>query len=421
LLRGAVPGAEDVAVPDARVRIGRAQDVLPRAYAEDELHEMQRDRKDECRPGHGRRVCSRTRTTRPGNARTRAERPGAAHAADSGLASDARAVGLALREMHPCSIFGLRVAFLVCPPYQGATLLALLLNNHSQISALGECSFPARSFGFACACGQLVIECDFWHTVQERLDPTRSSSLSTLFPALPWPLSRRQLEWSRVRLSPNARLNRIVGRFAAKLADIAVQAAWRLRRRPVEDFVRSYRSFYELVLDMHGTSTFVDGYKSWRKAALLGRELQPANDVRIIHLVRDPRGFEASRRRHLQTSSDPRESAWLWADLHRRMESLRTVAPYRLLRYEDLALRPDAEMRKLFQFLGVEPESVVAAPKYPAKHHIVGNDMVRGFSGSVSPDTRWRDELSTADQRTVLASAGPLAARLGYTEHAAGE
>jgi hypothetical protein len=32
----------------------------------------------------------------------------------------------------------MQVAFVVCPSYQGATLLALLLNNHSQISALGD-------------------------------------------------------------------------------------------------------------------------------------------------------------------------------------------------------------------------------------------------------------------------------------------
>jgi hypothetical protein len=313
---------------------------------------------------------------------------------------------------YPCAV---RLAFVVCPPYQGATLLAVLLNNHSLISALGECSFPSRSVGVVCACGQMVSECEFWQAVRERLDPSKSSGLSTLLPALPWPLSRRQLEWSRVRLSPSPRLNRAVGRSAARLADITVPVAWRFRKRPVEDFVESYRSLYELVLDMHGTSTFVDGSKSWRKAALLGRELQPANDVKIIHLVRDPRGFAASRRRHLQMSSDLRESAWLWADLHRRMESLSTVAPYRILRYEDLALRPDKEMRKLFQFLGVEPEGVVAAPKYPWKHHIVGNEMVRGFSGSVGLDTRCREELSTAEQRTVLACAGPLATRLGYT------
>ncbi len=49
-------GAEDVAIPDASVGIGRAQDVLPRAHPEDELQEMQRDREDERRPRHGREM-----------------------------------------------------------------------------------------------------------------------------------------------------------------------------------------------------------------------------------------------------------------------------------------------------------------------------------------------------------------------------
>jgi hypothetical protein len=208
-------------------------------------------------------------------------------------------------------------------------------------------------------------------------------------------------------------LNRVSGQAAGMLADLAMPSVWRLRRRSVASFVRTYRSFYQLVLDLHGTSTFVDGFKSWRKVALLARELQPATRVRIIHLVRDPRGFVVSRRRHAH-ERDLRESTWLWADLHHRMELLRETAPYRLLKYEDLCARPEIEMRALFRFLDVEPESVVSAPKYPHKHHILGNQMLRTFSGSVALDERWRAELSPAQQRTVLSYAGGIADRLGY-------
>jgi hypothetical protein len=71
-------------------------------------------------------------------------------------------------------------------------------------------------------------------------------------------------------------------------------------------------------------------------------------------------------------------------------------------------------MRTLLRFLDVDPESVVSAPKYPHKLHILGNHMLRRFSGSVAIDERWRAELSPAQQRTVLSCAGGMADRLGY-------
>jgi hypothetical protein len=99
------------------------------------------------------------------------------------------------------------------------------------------------------------------------------------------------------------------------------------------DFVRTYRSFYQLVLDLRGTSTFVDGFKGWRKVALLALELQPATRVRIIHLVRDPRGFVVHAGRHAH------EGAWIYA-----------------------------RGQKSKCGRSSDPESVVSAPKYPHKH-----------------------------------------------------
>ena len=55
--------------------VGGVQDVLPRADAEDELQEMQRDREDERRPRHGRQMAEE------GLARID-ERPDIVHAPD---------------------------------------------------------------------------------------------------------------------------------------------------------------------------------------------------------------------------------------------------------------------------------------------------------------------------------------------------
>jgi len=307
----------------------------------------------------------------------------------------------------------LRIVFVVCPSYHGATLLALLLNNHSEVSALGD-TLPHRGADHVCACGELVDRCSFWQAVSSGLEASRFAGLPMLLPILPWPLARRQVEGSAVRLSGSIRLNRAAGRVAGKVVNFSAQTAWRLRPMLLADFAALYRSLYRLVLDAHGTSLFVDGSKSWRRAAVLTRTLQPEADIKIVHLVRDPRGFALSCRTHAHAPL--RESAWLWSDLHYRMESLLGLAPYFLMRYEDLCSDPETELLRLFDFLQIVPEPVVTAPKYAEKHHLIGNNMLRLFDGRVKPDTRWQAELNVAEQRTVLDCAGEFGERMGYSE-----
>ena len=305
----------------------------------------------------------------------------------------------------------LRVAFVVCPSYHGATLLALLLNNHPEVTALGD-TLPHRGSKHVCACGELVDHCSFWDGVSRGLDTSRFANLPLLLPILPWPLTRRQLEGGALSLSRNGWINRAAGRVAGKVVDLGALAAWRLRPGVVDHFAGLYQSFYRLVLDAHGTSLFVDGSKSWRRAAVLTQALQPEAEVKIVHLVRDPRGFALSRRTH--GGAPLRESGWLWSDLHRRMESLQALSPYFLLRYEDLCSDPETVLQRLFDFLQIGREAVVTAPKYPEKHHLIGNDMLRSFEGQVKLDTRWQTELTAAEQRTVLDCAGEFARRMGY-------
>jgi hypothetical protein len=98
------------------------------------------------------------------------------------------------------------------------------------------------------------------------------------------------------------------------------------------------------------------------------------------------------------------------------MESLRALAPYLPLRYEDLCSDPETELARLFEFLQIGPESVVTAPRYAEKHHLIGNNMLRTFDGRIELDTRWRAEMSVAEQRTVLDCAGEFARRMGYDD-----
>ena len=107
-----------------------------------------------------------------------------------------------------------------------------------------------------------------------------------------------------MRITTSAPVDRAAGRLATASADAVLPALWRARGRPLDEYVAVYDRFYALVARLHKTSAFVDGSKSWRKVAVLAPRLE--REVRVLHLVRDPRGFLASWRRNLGDDDDPR-------------------------------------------------------------------------------------------------------------------
>jgi hypothetical protein len=304
------------------------------------------------------------------------------------------------------------LTFVVCPSFHGATLLGLLLNNHSRISALGDTN-PRRTYDQLCACGARVSVCPFWQEVVASLRTERFSELDTLLPLLPWPLDHHPLEGSQVRISNNPLANRLVGRTVASAATYCVPLVWRIRPGLLNEYTRVWSDFYSLVRRLHGTGMVVDGMKEWRKVRVMAHALRQHSAVRVIHLVRDPRGFVASTLRH-RPERGLRETAWRWADLHGRMGALASVVPTMAVRYEDLADNPREVMAAIFAFLGEDDEDVLSAPKFPEKHHLMGNAMLFSFDGTVRVDERWRSALSGQEQRAVLGYVGAMAVKYGY-------
>jgi hypothetical protein len=66
------------------------------------------------------------------------------------------------------------------------------------------------------------------------------------------------------------------------------------------------------------------------------------------------------------------------------------------------------------QFLQLDPEPVVAAPRNPAKHHLMGNSMLSTFDGGIRHDQSWRAVLTPAHQATIRELTEPLFSRYGY-------
>jgi hypothetical protein len=292
--------------------------------------------------------------------------------------------------------------FVVCPSFHGATLLALLLNNHSRLSALVD-TIPTRKYDQLCACKLPVSRCDFWQTIARRLDTDRYSDSAVFIPMMPWPF------WNGVPM-----VNRLAGTLGGPVVDSTLSLLWRVARSSLDEYAKLYASFYEVIGDLHGTTLVVDGSKSWPKVRALADYFGDSADIRVIHLVRDPRGFVASLQRRKEGPASVAAAASRWRDLHRQFARLDGVASYTALRYEDLCADPVGTMEQVFEFLSVPNEDVIAAPRFPAKHHLMGNVMLFTFDGTLTLDETWKAQLTPHEQEQVLRHAGALAKKFGY-------
>ena len=178
----------------------------------------------------------------------------------------------------------------------------------------------------------------------------------------------------------------------------------------------------------------------------------PALDVRMIHLVRDGRAVTASIMRKY-----PEKSAWQaarqWA--HEMRRSRRTIDRYgasraELVRYEDLMIRPEDELRRLTHWLEMKYESSMQTPWTADLHYLGGNrgtlsQLVRkqglalpadpreslqagyskpnwdlGFYERQDPqsfrDERWQQQLSRWDLRVFAMVAGRLNRQYHYLQ-----
>lgn len=303
-----------------------------------------------------------------------------------------------------------QVCFVLAPAYHGATLLSLLLNNHSKITALAD-TLPMWEPESRCSCGVGFRSCTFWQTVADRLCTQRYAHLPTILPAAPWPLDRAPGSSSAAAFVRRVEY-RIWG-AELRLAPCRIPVISARARRPLETFASTHQAFYELLRDLHGTSVVVDGTKRQEKFRTLKRCYSGHTDMSVIHLVRDPRGFARSWSTY--TGGDVENGAREWRDFHAEVLRMAEIDRLMTVRYEDICASPEREIERIISFLSLESEDLVGPPRYPEKHHLVGNKMLMSFTGAICEDERWKTELSEREKQAVLRSVGELASRFGYS------
>ena len=295
----------------------------------------------------------------------------------------------------------------------GSTLIERLIGQLPGVCAVGELVHlwdRGITEDERCGCGEPFRQCPFWLQVGK-----------AAFDG-----------WDEVDVSRVAALRAQVdrNRFIPALARRHVSPEM---RRLLTEYTSYYARLYAAVVQVSGCDLVVDSSKHPSLAHCL--RWQPDVDLRVLHLVRDPRAVAYSwgrqvlrpdtDRQSYMTRYSPATAAKQWNLQNAALHLLpRCGVPTMRLRYEDFTAEPELALRQIASFAGRPardsyPFLTVDGTSWGAHlgggHSVSGNPM-RFTAGQVpiSRDERWRTHMPRAQQRAVAALTLPLLAGYGY-------
>jgi sulfotransferase family protein len=319
------------------------------------------------------------------------------------------------------------LVYILAASHSGSTLLAMLLGRHPHVCTVGE--LKATSFDhvdrYPCSCRTTVIACPFWAGISQLMQlrgfDFNITDVGTDFSSVP---SR----YARWLLQPLYR-----GPLLETLRDVALACSptWRfhLSRAQLRNVALA-----ESICAHSGKRVIIDSSKTALRLKYL--LLNPRFEVRVVRLVRDGRAVALTYTdpATFADATDPalrgggtgahrdreRLSLQLAAREWRRSnEEAEAILPqlassqWIQIRYETLCTRPDATLRELFTFIGVDPVLPSSDPCH-VEHHIIGNGMRLDVSLQIRLDERWKSVLDNDSLRIFHNEAGRMNRRLGY-------
>lgn len=307
---------------------------------------------------------------------------------------------------------GVPVLFIGSVPRSGSTVISELLDEHPHMVNIGEMVHMWQRGvvdNDLCACGQPFSDCEFWtkvgevafggwrhisgermRTLQQRADRTR------FIPALLMPRISRHMLTS-------------IHQYGAVVARVL-----------------------EAVREVSGAPIVVDTSKHVSTALLL-RQI-PQIDLRVVHLIRDPRGVAHSWSKQVQRTEVTGSSTemdrlhpgriglrWLWFNwAFSNMDRL--GVPSMTIRYEDFVSDPQSSLDQLFEFGGVDKmaESLLGGVEPPVLnggHSVSGNP--RRFERTpleIRADETWRTGMQPRMRSLVALITKPMRRRYHYRQ-----
>ena len=303
-----------------------------------------------------------------------------------------------------------RVVYIAGAGRSGSTLLGMLLGALPGTAAVGELRHMWRRGVLndeLCGCGQRFSECPFWTEVGERAFGG----------------------WTNAPAQRMIELQRQVDRFRRLPAVAAGSLAPRTHAR-VREYVDTTARVYTAVSRAAGDAVVVDTGKSVAFAAMVGRH--PGLDLRVLHLVRDPRAVsyswmrtrpmpEVHSKEAFMATFSPFQSSLVWLGNNAAADALRLIRlPVTDLRYELLLGEGRGQaLARIADCMGQPAASLAALAgdevAIGVQHTVAGNPA-RFETGRVRlrADEEWWTGMRSADRRLVSTVTFPLMLRYGY-------
>jgi hypothetical protein len=314
-----------------------------------------------------------------------------------------------------------RVLYVLAQGRSGSTILGNVLGEIDGFFHAGE----LRSIwtlgdeaGRLCGCGVRIDECPLWRSVVERGFEGIAADGAT--PA-------RVAEWHG-RVVRTRRLPRLLAARPGR------PTGWEALDRYAEVAPRLYRAVH----DVTGARLVVDSSKRVPDAAFL--RLLPGVDLRVVHLVRDPRAVAYSWQRRRPAPGErkrrppppgqpvelarysPSGSARVWLTTQLGAEALRRRIPddrWLVVRYEDFVARPREETGRIVRFAGHPGAELPFVDDHTARlgdNHTAGGNPSRHDRGLVElrEDDEWVRAQRPAGRLAATAVSLPLLHRYDY-------
>jgi hypothetical protein len=304
----------------------------------------------------------------------------------------------------------LRILYISGWQRSGSTILANILGQLDGLVSTGELYYLwdfVWSRNIRCGCGSGFHECPLWTKVVatafgsgDRIDVDRMRRIGELACSTRR-LPRLMVPWSRRRLAAG-----------------------------LHEYVTNLGRLYSAILSATGGSLIVDSSK-WPS---YGRILQmvPGVEIKVVHLVRDPRAVAWSwlRRKALPDRDPPEEmyrtptdSSLHWLAWNVAAESF-WGREMLLLRYEDFVREPAVALRQILEFAGEGARRVAIAPDRTVDlrptHTVSGNPLrLRSGPVRIEEDDEWKSRMRRRDLALVTALTFPMLLRYGYVGSAA--
>lgn len=301
-----------------------------------------------------------------------------------------------------------KVAFIAGWGRSGSTLLDLLLGLNDGFVSVGEIKF-LWSRGLIenrpCGCGVPLRSCEFWREVL-------ASSLGAMEP-------------DRIRqLAADAERTR-----TRHLPQMLMPGAGERYGRHLDHYRATLASLYREVMEKSGAQVVVDSSKF--PSYLFVLQQIGDLDVRVIHLVRDPRAVAHSWStptidpdrpgRSLMARQHPALTAAYWSSWNLAVKRICDMAdtPRLLVRYEDLATDPRPRVRQMMDWLGLdgEPAGFIDTDRVDLRRsHTVSGNPARHRTGAVQIglDDRWQRQMTGFHRQIVWQLTGPVRRLFGY-------